>query len=41
MKKVAYVYKNSFNSKDMKSEYLFTGENILNKSDEIKYEDSY
>jgi hypothetical protein len=39
MKKFSYVYENTFKTLDMKKEYLYDGEKILNKCEEIKYED--
>lgn len=38
MKKVAYVYANSSNTNSVKIETYYC-ENILNKSEEIKFED--
>jgi hypothetical protein len=39
MNKFAYFYENTLNTLDAKKEHLYEGENIINKTDEIKYED--
>lgn len=39
MKKFAYFYQNIYSTKDFKKEDFYEGERILNKEEEIKFED--
>ncbi len=39
MKKFSYVYENSYKTQELKKENLYDGERIINKTEEVKYED--
>lgn len=39
MRKFAYVYQNTLRTKDPKREEFYEGEKIVNKTEEIKFED--
>jgi hypothetical protein len=39
MRKFAYFYENTMRSKDARREDFYEGERVLNKTEEIKYED--
>ena len=39
MKKFCYLYENKLNSKNPTKDDLYEGERILNKTEEIKFED--
>lgn len=39
MKRFAYIYENPIGTKECTKEYLYEGERILYKNEEIKYED--
>ncbi len=40
MKTFSYLYRNTLNTKDAKAGDFYEGERILNKTEEIKIEDS-
>jgi hypothetical protein len=39
MRKFAYVYENTIGTRDPKKEDFYEGERVLNKTEEIKFED--